>query len=166
VCFCIYLLLIVILYMCVHIACLGSMHISRLYICFCVTIILNLTGTFELPSRTWQSKLHHHMTNGTPGTQSIDKFSAITEKKDLKDDSANFTITTSRRSCIILYAASNARFYLPYMETTWWLIWIVMALGRWHKFHAPSLPSVVCKLLHLTRYTFKVEKLSPTGLWK
>ena len=35
-----------------------------------------------------------------------DKFVTITEEKDLEDDSANFTITMSHWSCIILYMAS------------------------------------------------------------
>jgi len=33
--------------------------------------------------------------NGSPATQSGDKFATITEEKDLKDDSTNFTIAMS-----------------------------------------------------------------------
>ena len=44
----------------------------------------------------------------------------------------------------------NNKFYLLYMESIWQLIWIVMAPGSQHKFHAPS---AAHKLLSLRIFT-------------
>jgi len=64
----------------------------------------------------------------------------IKEEKNLKDDSANFTIAMSYWSCVILYTATITRFYSPYNYKTNWL-----APGRQSKFHAPLQPSFCTK---------------------
>ena len=40
-------------------------------------------------------------------TKYRDKFATVTEEKDLKDDSANFTIAMNLWLCIVLYTASS-----------------------------------------------------------
>jgi len=40
------------------------------------------------------------------------------------------------------------------METSWQLIWIVMAPGKQHKFHAPLLPLAAPAVVHV--YTIEV----------
>ena len=64
----------------------------------------------KLSSMTIQ--LHHCVcfmshTNGTPAARSRDEFATIKEEKELKKDSANFTIAMCHWSCAILYTASN-----------------------------------------------------------
>ena len=44
-------------------------------------------------------------------------------------------VTGHAQFCVWLQVT---RFYFPYMETNWQLIWIVMAPGRQCKFQAPS----------------------------
>ena len=48
--------------------------------------------------------------NGVPATPSRDEFATIEEEKDLKEDSANFTIAMSHWTRAILYTDSNRYF--------------------------------------------------------
>jgi len=75
-----------------------------------------------------------------------------TLQKDLKGDSANFTISIYESGHTYFHIQLPVtRFYFPYMETSLQLIWIVMAPGRQCKFHTPS-PPLVAPALHIYSY--------------
>ena len=101
---CILPVVIVVLYICVCMyayGLFGSMHISKPY---AVPIkIHNLTSNRSLRAAEggnkgawiwvpWQSKLHHHMKSKWCSSHKWRQVCHIAEEKDLKDDSANFTI--------------------------------------------------------------------------